>query len=120
MNSQHLYATRARLAEYAQGMQRLLTALDSDAEADFLDQLSEYTTAQFATASAALAHCTPAEIKSLESDLAQLRRTTALADEASQRMRATINERLREVRHARQVLTELNVRSPGESCDIAG
>lgn len=113
-------AARKSLSECARGLEGLLSALDSDADARAIAQLSENSRAAFDALAQAMAKTTAAERLSLEDDLAGLRRWSALVAAAAQSSRACLAGRLSEVQRAREVLAALDARSAGDSCDIAG
>ena len=113
-------ALRESLNAHARSLQSLLTALDLSADGESLSRLNAIASASFDVVRVALTQCSAAECKALEPELANLRRWTALADDASRRTRAQVSERLGDLNRARQVQAQLDSRSTGEACNIAG
>ena len=113
-------ATRKKLTDYARSLQSLLSALDSDVEAEGLQQLSENANALFDSARAALAEASALERASLEPELASVLRWAALTQDASRRVHSQVGERLSDIRRVRSVLSQFDARPMGESCNIAG
>ncbi len=111
---------RTGLAEYGRDLAALLTALESAIDPEQLLVLAERASASCATVTSRLSQTPADERASLDGQLAQLRRLAALTQDTAQRCQAQTGERLVELARARQILSELDQRSTGDSCDIAG
>ncbi|HMI92454.1 MAG TPA: hypothetical protein VK509_13865 [Polyangiales bacterium] len=113
-------ASRRQFAEYAKCQQRLVDALESDADSEDLHQLSLRSSRAFETARSGLEALTEDERKSLTAELAPARRWSGLAENATLRAQADVSQRMADLNHTRQILAHLDDRPTGESCDIAG
>ncbi len=111
---------RTELADYGRDLAALLTALETDLDPEQLLALAERATASFDGAARSLSNASAVERAVQAGQLAQLRRFAALAQDAAQRCHAQTGERLVELARAREVLSALDQRSTGDSCDIAG
>ncbi len=111
---------RTQLAEYGRDLAALLTALETRLDPEQLLALADRATTSFDGASRMLGEASADERVKLDSQLAQLRRSAALAQDAAQRCHAQTGERLVELARARQILSDLDQRGTGALCDIAG
>lgn len=111
---------RTEIAEYGRDLAALLTALESEIDPEQLLALAERAAASCAGVARTISKAPEHERVSLGGQLAQLRRMAALTQDAAQRCQAQTGERLVELARTRQILSDLDQRGTGDSCDIAG
>lgn len=109
-----------QLDVYAQGLRRVVEALDANAEAEELQRLSEEAQARFAELLPALEVCSTSERAQLAPQLQALRTWAGLAAQQCTGQRAKLSARLGDVGRTRQALAMHHGTPPGGSCDVAG